>query len=133
VEPSNNSPAARRYLRRFIPLMLSYVAILLGVSAWFNHGGPTGWLRYLVAVLPAIPLIGVIAAMAAFIVEEKDEYQRMLMVRNCLYGIGFSLSVSTVWGFLQNYGLAPVYPGWAAFVLFCIGMIPGAIIEKLRS
>jgi hypothetical protein len=126
-------PAARRYLRRFVPLMIAYAIAVVGVSFWFTHGGPSGWLRYAAAVLPALPIVGVIAAMGAFIVEQKDEYQRMLMVRNCLYGIGFALSVSTVWGFLQTYGLAPDYPGWAAFVLFCLGMIPGAIIERLRA
>jgi hypothetical protein len=129
----SSNPATRRYFRRFVPLMVFYVFAVLGVTFWFGHGGPAGWWRYPVAVLPALPIVGVIAAMGAFIVEQKDEYQRMLMVRNCLYGIGFSLSVSTVWGFLQTFHLAPDYPGWAAFVLFCMGMIPGAILERLQS
>jgi hypothetical protein len=127
-----SNPAARRYLKRFVPLMILYTVAVVGVSLWMDRGGPTGWLRYVVAILPALPIVGVIAAMGAFIVEQKDEYQRMLMVKNALIATGFALSVSTAWGFLQAYGLAPPYPGYAAFILFCIGMIPGALLERLR-
>jgi hypothetical protein len=127
-----SNPAARRYVKRFVPLMIVYSVTVVGVSMWMERGGPTGWLRYVVAILPALPIVGVIAAMGAFIVEQKDEYQRMLMVKNALIATGFALSVSTAWGFLQAYGLAPLYPGYAAFILFCIGMIPGPLLERLR-
>jgi hypothetical protein len=127
-----SNPAARRYLKRFIPLMIAYTVTVLGTSFWLENGGPSGWLRYVVAVLPALPIIGVIAAMGAFIVEQKDEYQRMLMVRNSLIATAFALSVSTAWGFLQAYHLAPDYPGYAAFILFCIGLIPGPLVDRLR-
>jgi len=126
------NPAARRYLRRFVPLMVAYVVFVLGASYWFGHGGPDGWLRYPLAVLPALPIIGVIAAMGAFIVEQKDEYQRMLMVRQCLFAIGFTLAVTTVWGFLETYGLAPHIPAYATFILFCAGLLPSALINAWR-
>ncbi len=122
--------AFKRYMRRFIPLMIAYVIAIFGVVYWFEHGGPQGWLRYVVAVLPAIPIIGVIAAMGAFIVEQPDEYLRTLMVRQCLVAIGFTLVVTTAWGFLENFGLVPHVPAYATFMLFCVGMMPSAILNN---
>ena len=122
--------AAQRYVRRFIPLMTLYVAIVMGVSWWFRMGGPVGWLRYPVAVLPALPIVGVIFIMGRFIVEQKDEYLRLMIVRQCLFAIGFTLVVSTVWGFLETYGLVPHVPAYAAFMLFCAGLLPGALFNR---
>ena len=119
--------AAQRYLRRFIPLMALYVVTVLGVSWWFRMGGPDGWLRWPVAVLPALPIVGVIVVMGRFIVEQKDEYLRLMIVRQCLFAIGFTLVVSTIWGFLETYGLVPHVPAYAAFMLFCAGLLPGAL------
>ena len=124
--------ASRRYLRRFVPLMVAYVVIIVSVAYWFDHGGPKGWLRYPVAVLPALPIIGVVAAMGAFIVEQKDEYLRMVMVRQSLIGIGFTLVVTTVWGFLEIFVQAPHMPAYMTFILFCIGMMPSALLHNLR-
>ena len=127
------NPAAARYMRRFVPLMVAYTVIVIGVSLWFDAGGPRGWLRYPVAVLPALPIVGVIATMGAFIVEQKDEYQRVLMIRQSLFAIGFTLAVTTIWGFLETFALVPHIPAWATFVLFCFGLIPGALLNRVRD
>ena len=124
------NPAAVRYRRRFIPLMIAYVVIVFGVTYWFNRGGPPGWLRYPVAALPALPVIGVIVVMGRFIVEQKDEYQRMLMVRKTLFAIGFTLSATTLWGFLEVYARVPHMPTYGTFVLFCLGLLPGAMLNN---
>ena len=56
-------------------------------------------------LLPALPIIGIFAAIGRYLVEEQDEYVRMLMVRQTLWASGFALSVATIWGFLENFGL----------------------------
>ena len=126
------NPALRRYGWRLLVLFLLYVAVVSAVSFWFRHGGPQGWLRYAVAVLPALPIIGVIAAQGAFLIEQQDEYLRTLMVRQSLIAIGFTLVVTTVWGFLETFALVPHLPAYAVFILFCIGQIPSAIAYNLR-
>ena len=65
----------------------------------------TGGLAYVVAVLPALPIIGIFAAIGRYLVEEQDEYVRMLMVRQTLWASGFALSLATIWGFLENFDL----------------------------
>ena len=124
--------AFRRYTRRYLVLLLFYIAVVSGVAFWFSQGGPQGRHRYAVAVLPALPIIGVIAAMGAFLVEQEDEYLRMLMVRQSLIAIGFTLIVTTIWGFLETFALVPHIPADAVFILFCVGQIPSAIACNLR-
>lgn len=126
------NPAFSRYMRRFLVLLLLYVVVVWVVAFWFNQGGPRGWLRYIVAVLPALPIIGVIAAQGAFLVEQQDEYLRMLMVRQSLIAIGFTLVVTTIWGFLETFALVSHMPAYAVFILFCVGQIPSAIVYNLR-
>src|ERR1041385_8531404 len=100
--------AYRRYLWRFTPLMLAYVATVYGVSWLFDRGeAPSGWAGYALAVLPAIPIVGVIFVMGLYLVEEKDEFMRMRQVMALLAGLGVIMSVSVVWGFLEIYKHVP--------------------------
>ena len=99
------SPAGRRYNKRVIVLSLIYAAILIGSVYAFKHhlvGGPVAWI---VAILPALPIIGIFAAIGLYLVEEQDEYVRMLMVRQTLWASGFALSIATMWGFLESFEL----------------------------
>ncbi len=112
------SPAGRRYVRRFVPLMLLYVAAIF-LSVWmFAHNPPEGWLRYGLAVLPALPILGVIAVVGLYLREEEDEYVRMRMATVSLYATGVTLALATVWGFLEQFGTVPHIPLYYAFVTF---------------
>ena len=113
--------AYRRYLWRFVPTMLAYVVIVLGVSWLFdNHQEPAGPIAYVLAVLPAIPIIGVIVIMGLYVVEEKDEFMRMRHVMALLIGMGLTLSVTVAWGFLEIYmHVAPLNAFWI-FPGFCM-------------
>ncbi len=104
------SPATRRYLTRMAVAMVAYVAILFAVGWIYHHGQfPDGPLRYGLAGLPALPVVGVIWAMMRFAEEEEDEYQRHLHNRASLGALGLTLGVCAFWGLLQSYaGAAPV-------------------------
>ena len=113
--------AYRRYLWRFFPTMLAYVGIVYAVSWLFdNHQAPQGTLGYALAVLPALPVIGVIIIMGLYIVEETDEFMRMRHVMALLLGMGLMLSVTVAWGFLEIYThVAPLNAFWI-FPGFCM-------------
>ena len=78
------SIAQRRYNKRVIILSLGYAVALLGATYAFKHHLLSGPVAYVAAALPALPLIGVFAAIGLYLVEEQDEYVRMLMVRQTL-------------------------------------------------
>jgi hypothetical protein len=112
------SAAARRYFVRFAVTMTLYVITLCVVVVAFVHGHPRGALAYLLALMPAIPCIGLLAVFGLYLAEEKDEFQRMLGVQSMLWGIGGTLSVTTVWGFLQSFTHIPHFQPIWTFVLF---------------
>ena len=120
-----------RYNFRVVWLSLSYCAFLLPAVYGFKHQLIPGSIQYVVAVLPALPIIGIFGAMGRYLVEEQDEYVRMLMVRQTLWASAFSLSIATVYGFLSNFGLAGRVDGYWMVVLWFFGLGLGGIYNKL--
>lgn len=99
--------AKKRYIAWFIPTMLAYVVAVLGVTWLFNTQPPSAPLSYLFALLPALPVLGVIAILGRYLAEESDEFVRMRQVTGLLIAIGLTLSFCAVWGFLEIYAGAP--------------------------
>jgi membrane protease YdiL (CAAX protease family) len=114
------NPAIRRYLRRFAVAMSAYIALILIVVLCFRHLHPTGPLAYLLAVLPAVAIIGMIVTAGLYLAEEKDEFQRNLFVQALLWGLGGVLTVTSVWGMLESFThIQHFEPTWT-FTVFCI-------------
>ena len=107
------SPALRRYLVRLIVLMTIYLVSLFIAVRAFRADAVSGIPAYALAIAPALPVIGVFWAVMRFLVEEKDEFIRLLQVRQCLFATGFCLTIMTIWEFLQNFDLVP--PGNGGF------------------
>ena len=125
------TPAWKRYNWRMISLWLLYAAFLLIAVYSFKHRLVAGPAAYLVAILPAIPIIGVFATVGRYLVEEQDEYLRMLMVRQTLWASGFALSIATIWGFLESFGLVGHIAAYYIAVVWFFGLGLGAIMNKL--
>lgn len=127
------TPAAMAYSRRALPLSAAYVIGLLGAITAHDRLHVDGPALYAIAIVPALPLLGVIWALGRLLVEETDEYQRALAVRKMLVATGFLLVVATIWGFFEDFGLAPHLPAYWAFIVWCVGLGLGGIINKARK
>ncbi|MFL5296992.1 MAG: hypothetical protein ACJ798_11485 [Phenylobacterium sp.] len=112
------SPAMRRYMRRMWPTMAVYAVVLIGAIKLFETHPPTGPLKYLAAVAPAIPLLVNFWFYGRYVVEEDDEFRRLQVVMTMLVGLAVVLAAATVWGFLEVlagaphitiYWVAPIY------------------------
>lgn len=125
------TPAWKRYNWRVVWLSLLYAVFLIGAVYAFKHRPPSGLLAYLVAALPALPIIGIFFAIGRYLVEEQDEYVRMLMVRQTLWASGFALSLATVWGFLENFDIAGHIDAYYIAVAWFAGLGIGGIINRL--
>jgi uncharacterized membrane protein len=118
------SKAGVRYLYRLAPMMFAYL-ICLFVAQWtFHHHHPTGMLVYILAVLPAVPLIGSLAVVGLYVAEETDEFERMIVVQSMLWGLGAALSIGTVWSFLEDYANAPHF-NFTFYVYFSFWLVMG--------
>jgi hypothetical protein len=125
------NPAIRRYNRRVIGLSLLYAAFLLFAVYGFKHQLVHGLIAYVAAVLPALPIIGIFGAMGRYLVEEQDEYVRMLMVRQSLWASGFALSLATIWGFLESFDLVGHIDAYNIAIVWFLGLGVGSIMNKL--
>jgi uncharacterized membrane protein len=116
------SKAGRRYIYRLAPTMAIYLFFLF-FSKWaFHHLHPTGLVVYLLAILPALPLIGSLAVVGLYIAEESDEFERSIVVQSMLWGLGAALSISTIWGFLEDFAGAPRVSTFYVYFSFWIFM-----------
>jgi hypothetical protein len=111
----SKTKAGGRYVLRVNIAIAIYVVVLLAVEL---SAQPTGLARYLVAVLPAIPLLAIIAFVAQYLREEKDEFVRTEVTIALLGGIGLTLAFATVWGFLETFAGIPRLPLWSVFPIF---------------
>lgn len=123
--------AVRRYNRRALWLSVLYALFLLAAIYSFKHHLLSGPAAYLVAILPALPIIGIFAAIGLYLLEEQDEYVRMLMVRQTLWASGFALSFATMWGFLESFDLVAHAEAYYVAVLWFGGLGLGACVNKL--
>lgn len=113
------SPAMKRYQGRFWPLMAAYTVLILGAAWLIKHGPPLGAWRYLVAVAPSVPLIGVFAAFG-FYLGDMEEFRRWIVVQSMLWAIGLVLTFCTVWGFLEMLAGAPHLELWWVFPIYSV-------------
>lgn len=121
----------RKYKRRVLWLSVFYAIFLLATIYGFKHHYLSGPAAYVVAVLPAIPIIGIFAAIGRYLVDEQDEYVRMLMVRQTLWASGFALSLATIWGFLESFDLVGHVESYYVAVLWFGGLGLGSCINRL--
>jgi hypothetical protein len=95
----------------------------LAAALAVRHGHVTGVPAYLIAVFSALPILGAIVVTGLYLEEEKDEFQRNLLIQSMLAGIGATLAATEIWGNLENFIKAPhldpiwVYPMFWVFVL----------------
>jgi len=125
------SPAAKRYNVQVIWLSLLYALSLLGATYGFKHHLLMGGLAYFAAILPALSIIGIFGAMGRYLVEETDEYVRMLLIRQSLWASAFALSLATTWGFLESFGLAGHIEAFYIAVVWFLGLGLGSIYNRL--
>lgn len=126
-----STPAQRRYNRDALILCAVYAGLLILSIRVFQGGPPRGAAAVGVALLPALPIIGLFAAIGRYLVSERDEYLRLLMVREVLVASALALTVATAWGFLESFGVAPRIDAYFIAVVWFAGLGLGSCINRL--
>lgn len=126
------TPATRRYLSRLAPTSVVYVAVVFLTKWVFHHLHPTGLTVYLLAILPAIPMVASLAIVGLYVSEESDEFERSILVQSILWGLGGALAVSTIWGTLEEFAQAPHHSSFYAYLFFWIFMATSGVVIRLR-
>ncbi len=124
-------PAQRRYVLRVAISMAAYMIFLALALRLVGGGRVHGPLAWLLAILPGLSVIGVFWAVGRLLVEETDEYLRMILVRQTLVATAFALSLATIWGFLENFGLVGHIDAFYIAVLWFAGLGVGSLFNWL--
>lgn len=124
------SPVRRRYVTRLSVAMAIYIASLFAGKYLIRHDMVQGPVVWLLALLPGLSVAAVFVVIGMFIVELKDEYVRMLIVRQTLIATGITLAAASIWGFLENFGLVEHLDAflWAVVWMFSFGI--GKLVNR---
>ena len=128
------SPAIRRYTIRLAILMAAYLVSLFAAVRLLRSHMVEGPAAYALAILPALPVIGVFWAVMRLLIEEPDEYLRKLLVRQVMIATGFCLTVMTILEFLRNFDLlSSDSGGFGAIFYWFVGIAIGAIYNRITA
>ncbi|WP_260702953.1 hypothetical protein [Edaphobacter flagellatus] len=126
------SRATRRYLVRLVFAMVINIAFVFFTRWAFQHLHPTGVMVYLLAMLPVLPMVGSLAIVGLYIAEETDEFERSIVIKSVLWGLGGALAVSTIFGALEDFAQAPHLSPFFSYLFFWIFMAVSGVVIRLR-
>ncbi|WP_427963959.1 hypothetical protein [Altererythrobacter sp.] len=116
------SMAAANYTRGMMMAAAAYlVGLGLAISLHRNYE-LTPIIRLVLALLPALPIVGMIAVMAQYLRDETDEYLRHRMIMASLGGLAAVLGIGSFWGFLETFDLVPHAKGWWSVPVWALGV-----------
>ncbi len=99
------SPAMYRFENRllFVVVPLYVLVVIAQISMSHFHLHPVRVWAVLCAVFMTSPVIGFMVCIGRYISEEKDEFQRTLLVQSILWGLGVSICMAVFWMVLGTY------------------------------
>ncbi|WP_114521304.1 hypothetical protein [Altererythrobacter sp. ZODW24] len=116
------SPAIATYTKGIMITSFAYI-VGLGIAVSMNNRMElTGITAFLIALLPVIPILGMVYVMGKYLIDEKDEYLRHRAMIANVVGLGAVLSIGSFWGFLETFEIVPHVPGWWSVPIWAIGM-----------
>lgn len=124
--------AQRRYKKRLAVFSFLYL-VVLGVMTFVLTGeDPHPAVRTFLALLPGLAVIGVFWSIGRLMVEEEDEFLRMLIIRQSVIATGLALSAATVWGFLESAEVVAHLDAYWWAVAWFFGLGVGAAANRLQ-
>lgn len=128
------TPAQQRHNQRVLRLSIVYAVVLLGAVYLFKHGLVSGAAAWVTAIVPGLVVSGFFLLFGRYLVDEHDEYVRLLVARQTLIATGILLSLTTIWGFLESFGLVGHVLAWIWAVVWLVGFAIGGaanfVIER---
>jgi len=122
----------RRFHRRLLAVMVSYVLALAVMSLSMDHLHAKGVALILLALLPALPIVAAIGLAAVYLSEQKDEFVRTVLIESMLWGVGATLIVTTVWGALEKFAHIRPMSLFLVYPLCCVFVILARVVVKRR-
>jgi hypothetical protein len=111
--------------------MAIYLVSLVAANHLIANDLVAGPLAWAAALAPGLAVASVFYAVGMLIIEQDDEFLRMLLVRQNVIATTFAMSVVVVWGFLEDFGLVDHVAGHLIVVVWAAGMLIGAVANRI--
>jgi hypothetical protein len=132
------TPSLRRVVR-LGALIVVYLTCRLASRMVFYQYGAKGILAYALALLPVLPIFGLIPIYNKYMEEEQDEFQRHLFHQSVLWAFLGTLIVACAIGQLKDYALlfsrsSDLFPPYMLVLLFYFLQIEaGYVIAAIHA
>jgi len=120
MSPRVSSPAMYRFEDRilFVVVPSIFLTLIMLISLSHFHVHPTRVWAVLCAIFVSSPVIAYILILGLYLSEEKDEFQRALLVQSILWGLGVTACAAFFWMVLGMYIQVPHMSFVSAVFLF---------------
>jgi hypothetical protein len=118
----------RRYIRRFIGAMVAY-ALLLPVCIWLMRQVGDSPVRYLLALLPVVPVAFGLWAFIRYL-GEMDEMQRRIQFEAFGFSLGCTALVTFTLGFLERADFPQIGMVWVLPMMIAFWGIGSALAAR---
>jgi len=122
LSPLSPERAKKRYRVQMIAAMSIYVVAIL-TCVHYLKTTPPGALKVTLALIPTLPVIWVMWALAVYL-NRADELERRIHLTGLSVAAGVTALCTLVYGFLEDFAGFPHVPAWWYFVM--IDMVWGA-------
>ena len=123
--------AQRRYLWRMGVAMAIYVASLFLAQYLVSQQKVSGGIVWALALVPGLAIAGAVYALGMLIIEQTDEFIRMLVIRQVLIGTGITLALTAIWGFLEHFDLVRHIDAYWVVILWFFGVGLGSVVNRI--
>jgi len=124
--------AQRRYIKRVAIFSSLYLATFALMTFLDQEVELPFAVRVMIGVLPGLAVSGIFWAIGRLIVEEQDEFMRMLIIRQSLIASGLALTSASVWGFLEAADIAPHVDAYWFAIIWFFGLGVGAVFNRIQ-
>ncbi|MEO1729386.1 MAG: hypothetical protein AAFR64_01455 [Pseudomonadota bacterium] len=129
---TENLSAMQRYIRRLGGIMVVYATALIGGQIAMKAGLLPPMAAILIALICGLCIALTFFVMGRLMVENQDEFIRLLFVRQTLIASGFALSLAAIHGFLSDFDLIERIDAYWWPVLFFMGQFIGQVSNRLK-
>jgi hypothetical protein len=127
------SPATRRLRKEGLTVVAAYFVVFICSFCVDMKLHATGLSLWALAVLPVIPMVGVIVVFGRYLRDERDEFKRDVVVRCLLWGTAGCVAVDLLSGFLRIYGWTGEFPPFTSFSVFFVFMIAAKLSYRAKN
>ena len=128
------SALQRQSLRFLGASLIATVTLTIGVRYEFQRAHPSAvFAYYLLAIVPAIPIIFAMVIIWRYLSRENDEFVRMLVVQAMLWGFGVTMVADTIVGFFIEYLSVQLPLGILNFDVFFVSAAIALRLQMWRN